>query len=133
MRAGDLDREVSIWRRAVSGDPEYQAPETGFGTERVVWLPLVPLAGSPLAGERFPAQVQDALPSRSEAVVQGLQVARNQTRIRMRYRNDVTSAMRVIVHGDTDVTYQIVGGPAEIGGRKDGIEIVCERVTSVDA
>lgn len=133
MRAGDLDREVSVWRPAVTGDPEYQAPDTTYGTRRVVWVPLVPLAGSPAAGERFAAQVQDALPSRSESVVQGLAVARNQTRIRMRYRNDITSDMRVIVHGDSDVVMQIVGGPAAIGGRKDGIEIVCERVTSIDS
>jgi hypothetical protein len=130
VKAGLLDREVSIWRKATSADPEWQTPDATYGTERVVWLPLVPLAGSPLTGERFPAEVQDALPSRSEGVVQGMRVSRQGTRIRMRYRTDITADMRVIVHGDADVTYQIIGGPAEIGGRKNGIEIVCERVST---
>jgi hypothetical protein len=38
--------------------------------------------------------------------------------------------MRVTVHGDSDVIYQIVGGPAEIGGRKEQVEMVLERFSS---
>jgi len=38
--------------------------------------------------------------------------------------------MRVTVHRDTSVVYQIVAGPAFIGGRKDRIEMVIERATS---
>ena len=118
-------------RLAIPSDPEYLTPDANFGNERAVWLPLDPMPGSPLTGYRWPAQVQDALPSRSESVAQGLAVARNQTRIRFRYppHVTVTSDMRVILHGDADVIYQIVGGPAEIGGRRDGMEIVCERST----
>lgn len=130
MKPGLLDREITIWRKATSADPEWQAPDSSFGTERVVWLPLVPVAGSPTAGERLPAEVQDALPSRSEGVIQGMKVSRQATRIRMRYRTDLTPDMRVVVHGDADVLYQIIGGPAEIGARKDGIEIMCERVST---
>lgn len=113
MNSGQLDRQISIERKQVSQDPVY-------GTEIVTWVLL----------ERFWAEVQDALPSRAEGVTQGLAVARNQTRIRFRYRNDVTSDMRVTVHGDTDVVMQIVGGPAMVGGRKVLTEIVCERYSS---
>lgn len=101
-----------------------------YGTELVTWVPLVALPGSPVVAERFYAEIQDALPSRSESVTQGLVVARNQTRLRMRWRDDVDSAMRVTIHEDTDRIMQIVGGPAQVGGRKQMIEMVLERYSS---
>jgi len=118
--AGKLDRQISIERKQTTQDPV-------FGTEIVSWVPLVAQAGSPTIAERFWAEVQDVMPSRAEVVQQGLTVARNQTRIRMRWRDDIDSSMRVTVHGDTDTVYNIVGGPAEIDGRKGLIEIVCEK------
>ena len=123
MRAGGLDRQITIEQKSVTVDATY-------GTEIITWIPLVAEAGSPTVAVRFWANVQDALPSRSEAVTQGLAVARNQTRLRMRYRSDVTSDMRVTIHGDTDTVYQIVGGPAEIGSRKEQIELMLERYSS---
>lgn len=117
-----LDREVSVEQKSVTVD--------AYGTDVVAWIPLSPLPGSPVAAERFYAEVQDALPSRSEALAQGLRVTRKLTRVRMRWRNDITSAMRITVHGDTDTVYQIVSEPAEVGGRKNLIEVMCERVTS---
>jgi len=117
------DRQITIQRKQVSTDPD-------FGTELVTWVPLVAVPGSPEVGERFWAEVQDALPSRSEAVTMGLSVARNQVRIRFRYRDDVDSSMRVLLHGDgADQVLQIVGGPAMIGGRKELTEIVCEKIS----
>jgi head-tail adaptor len=120
MRAREHDRQILI---------EYpsKTPDDIYGTANVVWKPLSTVNGQP---EKFWAQVQDALPSRSEAVTQGLMAARNQTRIRMRWRNDVDSSMRITVYGDTTIVYQIVGGPAEIEGRKERIEFVCERYSS---
>jgi len=123
MRAGSMTREITIEKKEVTVHSVY-------GTEVVTWVPLVAQAGSPVVAERFRAEVQDAMPSRSEAVTQGLQIARNQTRLRMRWRDDVTSAMRVTVHGDSDVVYQIVGGPADIDGRKSMIEMVLEKYSS---
>lgn len=130
MKPTIYDREITIERKAVAGDDGYVAPDTTYGTERTVWVPLVPVAGSPVVGERFPANVQDVMPSRSESVAQGLAVGRDQTRIRIRWRDDVTSAMRITLHGETDTVWQIVGGPAEIGGRKNALEMVCEKFTS---
>jgi SPP1 family predicted phage head-tail adaptor len=115
VRAGQLDRQISIERKQVTQDPT-------FGTELVTWVPL--------ASERFWAQVQDALPSRAESVTQGLAVARNQVRVRMRYRDDIDSSMRITVYGDgTNQVLQIVGGPAAIEGRKQFLEMVCERIS----
>jgi SPP1 family predicted phage head-tail adaptor len=121
--AGRMNRQITIERKSVTQDAV-------FGTEVVTWIPLSTDPSNPAVGERYWAEVQDALPSRSEAVTQGLAVARNQTRIRFRWRDDVDNSMRVTVHGDTDVIYQIVGGPAEIAGRKEMLEIVCEKFSS---
>lgn len=130
LRAGEVHCEVTIDRIAVNGDEGYLGLDPTYGTPRVVWVPLAPLAGSPQVAERFPATIQDALPSRAESVTLGLSVARNQSTLRMRWRGDVTSAMRVTVHRDTSVVYQIVGGPADIEGRKQRIEMQIEKVSS---
>ena len=132
MRSGELDRQVTIERKAVEGEPGYIPPDTSYGTEVTSWVPLAYVPGSPPVAERFWAQLQDALPSRSEAVTQGLTLARNQTRMRMRWRDDITSDMRVRVHNDAgdDEIYQIVGGPAAIDGRKQMLELVLEKYSS---
>jgi SPP1 family predicted phage head-tail adaptor len=123
MRAGSHNRQITIERPVSS-------PDATYGTPVVTWAPLAVLPGSPVVAEKFWAEVQDVMPSRAESVTQGLAVARNQTRIRMRWRDDVTSAMRIIVHGDSDVVYQIIAGPAEIEGRKERIEVMCEKYSS---
>lgn len=119
--AGVLDRRILIEKKSITQDPD-------FGTEIVTW---VPLAGTVQAPEWFPANVQDAMPSRAESVTLGLVVARNQTRIRIRYRDDINSSMRVTLAGDLiNTVMQIIGGPAAIEGRKQFTEIVCERISS---
>ncbi len=122
MNSAQHDRQITI-ERPTTVDGE-------FGPTAGPWVPLVALSGSPTVAERFWAEVQDVLPSRSEAVKQGLAVARNQTRLRMRWRDDIDSSMRVTVHGDADRVYQIVAGPAEIEGRKARIEMMLERYSS---
>jgi head-tail adaptor len=121
VRSGQLDRRIIIEYQEVGEDPV-------FGTPLITWQPLVALPGSPRVAMPFWAQIQDALPSNSEAVKQGLVIARNQSRIRLRYRTDVTSAMRITDVG-TGQVYQIVGGPAEIG-RKEWTEVIVERYSS---
>ncbi len=123
MRGRAFNRQITVEKRRTTQDSQY-------GTEVNTWVPLVAYPGSPTVAVRFWAEVQDVLPSRSESVAQGLQVARNQTRLRMRWRDDIDSTMRVIVHGDSDTYYSIVGGPAEIMGRKVAIEMVLERFSS---
>ena len=123
MNSGKMDRQITIEQKSVTVDPVY-------GTELVTWVPLVALPGSPVVAVRFWAEVQDALPSRDERLTQNVAIAAKRTRIRMRWRDDIDSSMRVILHGDSDKTYQIISPPAEIEGRKDRIEFMCEWVSS---
>ena len=116
MNAGNLSRKISI------EFPVYET-EDGFGPRLVRWDLLTTCM----------AEVQDVMPSRSEAVRQGLAQARNQTRIRIRWRGDIDSTMRIVLHGDTDKVLQIIGGPAEIGGRKVALEMVCELYSTTGA
>lgn len=111
MEAGKRDKRIRIDRKSVTQDSVY-------GTDIVQWAELAEVW----------AEWQDALPSRSEAVRSGLQVATNQSRVRTCFRDDVDSSMRV-VRVDTGLIYQIVGGPAELG-RREGLELVVERVSS---
>lgn len=112
MRAGQLDRRITIERPGMI--------EGEYGPQPGGWVSVA---------ARVPAQVQDALPSRSETVQDGLAVATRPARLRMRYLHGVTSAMRVTLHGDTDVIYQIVGGPAEIG-RRQWLEMTIEQYST---
>ncbi len=121
-----MDRLILIEREVTTQD-------SVTGADIVDWEPLSYMPGSPAVAEKFWAEVQDVMPSRSESVKQGLALARNQSRVRMRWRDDVTSAMRVTVYGDSAVLYQIVGGPAEISGRKRMLEMVIERYTTAGA
>lgn len=73
--------------------------------------------------------VQDDLPSKSEAVQQGLVIAKNRARIRFRYLATVTSACRITIRGATDRTFNIVGGPAELGNHQYH-EVYCETASS---
>lgn len=109
MTPGPLDRRITIQQKTVTQDPDY-------GTEVTSWTTFA---------SRIAAQVKDALPSKSESVQQGIRVATRPARVRIRYRSGITSDMRVVVHGATDRTMQIVGGPAEIG-RREWTELVCE-------
>lgn len=71
------------------------------------------------------ADVQDTLPSRSERPAGGMPAAVRSARVRMRYRDGITSDMRFVLG---DRVMQIVSGPAELG-RKRGLEFVVEDYT----
>jgi head-tail adaptor len=126
VRTGDLDTPVIVQRKAIAADPEYVAPDGTFGTEKTVWVPLVRSYGDPSAAVVLWANFQDALPSRSESVLQGAVTARNQTRMRMRWRDDMDSSMRIVAVR-TLAIYQIIGGPAMLG-RRQFLEVQCERI-----
>lgn len=113
MRAGTLRDRISI-----EGDtPGFLDPN--YGPQPGTWGVIY---------SRIAANVQDALPSKSEAVEQGMEVSSNRIRVRIRHRTGIDSSMRVVVHGkrgDPDRVLSIVGGPAVLGNR-DGIELMCE-------
>lgn len=70
--------------------------------------------------------IQDVLPSRSEKIKEGLAVGAKQARLRIRYRKDLDSSMRVIIDGST---YQIISDFAELGN-KEYSEAMIEKYTS---
>lgn len=112
MNIGALNTRCRVEQKSVTIDPDY-------GTEVVAWVLLSVVW----------CNLQDELPSRSEAVKNGLAVATQRTRVRMRFRGDLDSSMRLVILRPTAQTYQIVAGPAELGN-KDGIEMFCERYSS---
>lgn len=80
--------------------------------------------------------LQDMLPSRGERMAEGVNVTARPARIRMRWRTDITSDMRILIgrrlldeEGNsvwhTDRVTQIVSAPAELG-RRNGLELLVE-------
>lgn len=115
MRGGQLDRRITIQRPVDVEDPVYGPQEGG-------WENLLPL--------RIPANKKDDLPGNTESVTSGgLRMSNSPARIRIRYRNDITSDMRVIVHDENDRLYQISSSPAEIG-RREWTEFTVVRYSS---
>lgn len=68
------------------------------------------------------AEVKDVLPSRAERLADGVNVATRPARVRIRWRDDVTPAMRFVMG---ERVMQIVAGPAEIG-RREELEFMVE-------
>ena len=112
MRSGDLRHRCLIERKSTTPDPQY-------GTAVVTWVAVANTWCS----------ADDIAPSRSEAVKNGLSIGTNQTVVRMRWRTDVDSSMRLTINRPAPTVYQIVGGPAELGNRQ-GVEFVVEKYTS---
>jgi len=105
VEASDLDTLITFEVRTATTEGTY-------GTKSYSWS---------ANGEEW-AQVMDMLPSRGEQVADGINLQRRPVRIRTRYRDDITSDMRISYEGRI---VQIIAGPVEIG-RCDGIEMVCE-------
>lgn len=68
------------------------------------------------------AEVTDDLPSRGEKLSNGFTTTTRPCRVRMRYRDDITSDMRFVMG---DRIMQIISGPAELG-RREAIEFMVE-------
>jgi len=102
MNARDFNQKIRIERKTSARDPIYNTP--------------VP-EGWELFAE-VSAQVQDVPPSRSEAVKNGLRLATDSARVRIRYLAGVTSDMRIVEKSHRKRTLQIVGGPAAIVGMR---------------
>ncbi len=114
IQPGRLNRRIQIERPV----PDTSLDGAGSGT----WAAV----GSPVW-----AEVQDQLPSRGERLADGINVAARPARVRMRYRGDVTSDMRLVLLRKVDAAYvaerimQIVSGPATLGNR-EGLEMMAE-------
>lgn len=104
LAAGELDRFVRIER------PVADTSLTGAGSG--TWA---------LVDEVW-AGIRDMLPSRGERIADGISVATRPARVRIRYRDDINAAMRIV---DGARVMQIITVPAELG-RREGLEFMVE-------
>lgn len=112
INAGTFNRRVRIEYKVAT-------PDAHFGTEIITWTTLATVY----------CELVDVLPSRSEAVKNGLVMAANQTRMRCRYRTDINSSMRIVWMLPVQTIYQIIAGPAMIGN-KEGLELMLEKYST---
>jgi SPP1 family predicted phage head-tail adaptor len=106
MQAGTLDHRLRIERKVVTQD-------VSFGTEVITWATLATVW----------AEVQEVLPSKGEDQASGIRIAERPARIRMRYRSDVTSDMRLVHISRGNRLMKIIAPPVEMG-RRQGLEIM---------
>lgn len=112
MRAGIRNRKVEIQQRETTQDPDTGTTiVTGWNTVATVF-----------------AEVQELLPSRSESIAEGINIARRPARVRMLYRGSLDSGMRLLVAG-RDKPLRIVAGPAELGFH-EGVELMAEEMST---
>lgn len=109
MIAGKLDRRITFEERQTTQDATY-------GTQMVTWADVVTVW----------AQVQDILPSRAEGVESNINMSRRPCRVRIRFREDLDSTMRIDFNGRK---LRIVSGPVEMG-RREALEFVAEEMTT---
>jgi len=116
MTAGARNREVVIQHRT-------RAQNSADGSYTDTWADLATVW----------AEVQDILPSRAERIADGVDIANRPARVRMLYREDVTTSMRFKLPGrstaEGDRYLRIISGPAELGFR-DRVEFVAEEISS---
>lgn len=104
------DRRIQILRRATVQDATYLTETVTWTTFATVW-----------------ASIQDMLPSRADRVPEGISLSSRPARIRLRYIGGITNDMRIRAG---DQLFQIVAGPAQIGGRQRDLEIVGQEITT---
>lgn len=75
------------------------------------------------------AEVQDVAPSKSEASENGIRLAKDSTRVRVRYLPGVLSNMRIVELTGEQRTMSIIGGPASIFNGRE-LELMAERFSS---
>ena len=109
IRSGDLNRRITFQAKG--------AATGGFmGAGQREWEPVATVW----------AQVIEMLPSRGERLVGELNIAQRPSRIRIRYRTDITADMRII-YGTR--TMEIMAPPVELG-RREGLEIMAQDFSS---
>lgn len=110
LPAGDLDSRIRI-ERPVADDSFDGA---GSGTWETV-------------ADDVWCSIRDLLPSRGEKIAAGINLATGPARVRMYWRDDITSAMRIVdvSDGADGRVMQITTKPAKIG-RREGLEFMVE-------
>lgn len=112
--AGKLRDRIRIETKSVSQDPDYGTPVVAWVTLATVW-----------------AHVADEMPSKSSAEknTSGMRVGSNQARIRIRWRADLTSDMRIVLLSRANRVCKIISHIAELGVR-EATEFMVETFTA---
>lgn len=115
MNIGALNRRITIQKKSVTRDTQYNTEIVTWVTHATVW-----------------ASVQDVPASRTESTQNAIKINAVRTKIIIRYLSTVTSDMRIMLTDRSNKILQIVGGPSEIGQR-DGMEIIAENYSTAGA
>lgn len=99
MRAGAMDRQITIQRRVLTKDSVGQDVES-WVTDATVWCQVIPVGGK-------------------ERLTSAHEVIEFDTRFRIRYRSSLDTTYRVVFEGQEFDIFSI----AEIG-RREGLEIM---------
>lgn len=89
--------------------------ESRYGTQQVAYTELATVW----------AEVRDMLPSRAERIAENLEISRRPCRVRMRWRNDVRTDMRLRFGTRTMRILAL----AEVG-RREVLELMAEELTT---
>lgn len=98
MNARDFTRRIRI-EKPGARHPDYNTPTDD-------WEEVIEVG----------AKVEDAKPSKTDATQQGLRLARDAGTVWIRYRDGITSDMRIVELDGRQRTLSITGGPASISG-----------------
>ncbi len=109
MKAGDLNRQVTILERVVTKD-------TVYGTDNISWNPV----------KKVYAQITEMLPSRDEDIVDSISMATRVAKVMIRWRTGLTQQHRIDIDGEQ---WRIVAGPAMVGLRI-GLEMVVQHLST---
>jgi SPP1 family predicted phage head-tail adaptor len=112
MRAGNMRSRIRIEYKSSTVDPNY-------GTKTETWLSLAEVW----------AEVEDILQGKSETTTNGLRIASDQVRIKIRYREDITPAMRIVELNGMKRTLSITSGPSMTKWREE-LEMMTEGYSS---
>lgn len=115
MSALKYKDRIQIEQLVVPGDPL----DPAYGSGAPEWVLVVEVW----------AEVHDILPSRAEQVKNGIQLASDSARVRIRYRDGITSAMRIVEKNGRKRKLSIIAGPAALGGMRE-LEFMVERFSS---
>jgi SPP1 family predicted phage head-tail adaptor len=108
MSAQKYNQRISI-EKPGARDPDYNTPTDD-------WVPVVEVW----------AKVEDAKPGKTDATQKGIRLARDAATVWIRYREDITSDMRIVELSGRRRTLTITGGPASIGGARE-LEFTVEK------
>jgi SPP1 family predicted phage head-tail adaptor len=111
MSALKFDKRIRI-EQPGGKDPDY-------GTPTDDWVPVIEVW----------AKVEDTKPGKTDATQQGIRLAKDSATVWIRYRDGITSDMRIVELSGRQRTLSITGGPASISGGRE-MEFTVEKFSA---